>query len=110
MRATMIPIQEDNEKVMFVAGASTRSMTIFGVKFDFCQEIPGIYLSNLDPNNPGKFAMRFKTDELGMGFEMDLSAVVHGIFGKNFFTFYVLSTDYQNYAVVWNCKRILPDG
>merc|ERR1712168_366068 len=63
-----------------------------------------------DPNQPGKFSMRFRTDELGLGFELNLDEVMNGMFGKNFFEFYVLSTDYQNYAVIWNCKRVADDG
>lgn len=110
MKARMSYYQSGQEKIMEVSGSSTRSMSIFGIKFDFCQEIPAIFLSPRDPNQPGKFSMRFKTDELGLGFEMDISAVMHGLFGKNFFEFVVLSTDYKNYAIVWNCKRVLPDG
>jgi len=111
MRARMYPLQIGGDyKVMVVAGTSTREMSIFGMKFEFCQEIPALYLSARDPRKPGQFSMRFQTRELGLGFDMDLSAVLHGVFGKNFFEFYVLSTDYQNYAVIWNCKRVLPDG
>jgi len=112
MKARMYTMQSGPgaERIMVVSGSSTRSMSIFGMKFDFCQEIPAIYLSPRDPNQPGKFSMRFRTDELGLGFELNLDEVMNGMFGKNFFEFYVLSTDYQNYAVIWNCKRVADDG
>jgi len=39
-----------------------------------------------------------------------MTGIMEGLFGENFFDFTVLSTDYQNYAVIWNCKSILPNG
>ena len=94
-------------QIMEVSGSSTRSMSIFGIKFDFCQEIPAIFLSPRDPNQPGKFSMRFKTNELGLGFEMDISAVMHGLFGKNFFEFVVLRSLVTHLC---NCSTICMTG
>lgn len=101
----------DNEEVLTVSGSTTRSMNLFGISWDICQSIPPIHLSARNPANPGQLSLRFRLDEtLGVDTNLDLTQFMNGVFGRNFFEFFVLSTDYQNYAVVWNCKRILPNG
>lgn len=103
---------QDNEEVMTVSGSTTRSKNLFGISWDICQRIPMIHLTARNPANPGQLSLRFRLDEsLGVeDIDLDLTQFMNGVFGKNFFEFYVLSTDYQNYALVWNCKRILPNG
>lgn len=101
-----------NEKVMIVKGTQTIAMNFFGMKVATCTTIPPVFLTARNPAEPGKLSIRYRTGEYlpEIDFKIDLTELVTGILGRNFFEFYVLSTDYQNYAIVWNCKRVGPKG
>ena len=71
-------------------------MNLFGISWDICQLIPPIHLTARNPANPGQLSMRFRLDEtLGVDTDLDMTQFMNGVFGRNFFEFFVLRSDRQ---------------
>ena len=81
----------DGRPSIHVWGSASRRMSFFGLKWEICQKIPPIYLAPSSKNDPGRLSIIFDTKYIPyIETSVDLTKYVNGIFGSNFFEFYVL--------------------
>jgi len=109
---------EDKRRFIVVGGSQSRSINFFGMKWEICQQVPYAFFTPIDLEDPGRLTvsldMALYRHSIGepwfesIGF--DFTELFKGIFGDNPFEFYVLSTDYDNYAIIWACKQITTNG
>ena len=98
---------------MSVRGSTIRSMTIFGMKWDVCQGIPALALRPESPSEPGKLSIRFRLNRVLSGLfgikaqgDVDMTGLMEGIFGENFFDFTVLRYFVNIIVMSANCDDV----
>ena len=79
-----------------------------------CQKIPPIQLLAENPAEPGKLTLQFRIMEESLpdllggkvpDAGLDLSPIMEGIFGENFFHFYVLRWLHEQRTRLTFCKK-----
>ena len=91
----------DGRPTMRVYGYASRRMSFFGLEWEICQRIPGINLAPRSENDPGRLSIVFDTSYIPyIESHFDLTKYVNGIFGDNFFEFYVLRYIYVRSLVM----------